>query len=135
MAVMRHDHPLGKFKQVSLAQLQPYPIALTEPDTTLRQLFDIACSRQQLLFEPVLTSNYVETLHNFVVYSGGISISGEVSVRYRVAKGEMIIVPIRDRSLDGRSMEVQTLVGRILPKVVQTFLDYFLVRLTEANPP
>jgi len=131
MAVMRHDHPLGEFKQVSLAQLLPYPIALPGPDTTLRQLFDIACSHQQLLFEPVLTSNYVETILNFVVYSGGVSISGEISVRYRIASGEMIMRPIRDRGLNGRQIEVQTLIGRTLPEVVKIFMNFLRNRLEQ----
>jgi len=131
MAVMRHDHPLGEFKQVSLAQLLPYPIALPDPDTTLRQLFDIACSHQQLLFEPVLTSNYVETILNFVVYSGGVSISGEISVRYRIASGEMIMRPIRDRGLNGRQIEVQTLIGRTLPEVVKIFMNFLRNRLEQ----
>ena len=131
MAVMRHDHPLGEFKQISLAQLLPYPIALPEPNITLRQLFDIACSHQQLLFEPVPTSNYVETLHNFVMYSGEVSISGEVSVRYRIAGGEMIMRPIRDRGLNGRQIEVQTLIGRTLPQVVETFMIFLQGRLEQ----
>jgi DNA-binding transcriptional LysR family regulator len=129
MAVMRKDHPLSQFKQVSLSQLVAYPIALPEPNTTLRQLFDIACNRQQLLFEPVLTSNYVEALYNFVMYGGGVSVSGEVSVRDRVAEGKMAMLPIRDRGLDGRQVEVQTLIGRTLPRVVETFLDYLLNHL------
>lgn len=130
MAVMRPDHPLSKFKTVSLTQLSEYPIALPDPNTTLRQLFDIACSRQKLLFEPRLTSNYVEALFNFVRYnSGSVSIAGEVSVRYRIAEGEMIMRRVRDRGLDGRDLEVQTLIGRTLPKVVQTFLNYLLGRL------
>ncbi|AMP00184.1 bacterial regulatory helix-turn-helix, lysR family protein [Collimonas arenae] len=129
MAIMRKDHPLSQFKQVSLSQLAAYPIALPEPNTTLRQLFDLACNRQQLLFEPVLTSNYVEALYNFVMHSGGVSISGEVSVRDRVAEGKMLMLPIRDRGLDGRQVEVQTLIGRTLPRVVETFLDYLLNHL------
>jgi DNA-binding transcriptional LysR family regulator len=130
MAVMRNDHPLAQFKQVTLAQLHPYPIALPEANTTLRQLFDIVCSRQQLVFEPVLTSNYVEALHNFVMYSGGVSVAGEVSVRYRINEGPMVMRPIRDRGLDGRQIEVQTLVGRTLPRVVDIFLGFLLEYLS-----
>ncbi|HUG25914.1 LysR family transcriptional regulator [Piscinibacter sp.] len=135
VAVMRRDHPLAKFKQVLLAQLQAYPLALPDPDTTVRQLFDIGCSRQQLLVEPVFTSNYFQALFSFAaVGGGGITIAGEVSVRQRVAAGEMVAIRIRDRGMDGRSIEVQTLIGRTLPRAVQTFLDFLRNRLSETDP-
>ena len=133
VAVMRRDHPLAKFKQVALTQLQAYPLALPEPDTTVRQLFDIGCSRQQLLIEPVFSSNYFQALFSFAAIGGGISIAGEVSVRHRVAAGDMVAIRIRDRGMDGRSIEVQTLIGRTLPRAVQTFLDVLKQRVSEAG--
>jgi DNA-binding transcriptional LysR family regulator len=130
-AIMRNDHPLAQSKQVSLAQLQAYPLALPGPETTLRQLFDVVCSRQKLLIEPVLTSNYIGALLNFVMVSGGISAAGEVSVRYRIAESAMVALPIRDRGMGDRYIELQTLVGRTLPRVVQIFLDYIKQQLAE----
>ena len=112
MAVMRPDHPLTRFKQVSLAQLRAYPIALPEPDTTVRQLFDIACSRQRLSFDPVLTSNYVGSLFGFLRHHpDGVTIAGEISIRYQVERGEVACIGLRDRGLDLRNIEVQTLDG------------------------
>lgn len=130
VAVMHRRHPLAKQKQVTLAQLAAYPLALPEPDTTVRQLFDIACSRQQLLIEPAFSSNYFQALFSFAAAGGGISIAGEVSVRHRVALGDVVAPRIRDRGMDGRSIELQTLVGRTLPRAVQTFLDFLKQRLT-----
>jgi hypothetical protein len=95
----------------------------------LRQLFDIACSRHQFLFEPILTSNYVEALHKLVMHSDAITISGEVSVRYRVADNELVMVPVRERGFDARQIEVQTLIGITLPRIVEIFLDYLLKNL------
>lgn len=129
--VMRKGHPLSRFKDVTLSQLRPYPLALPDPNTTLRQLFDLACSRQQLVFEPVLTSNYIQTLHNYLLDSDALSLTGEVTVRYRIANGELIMMPIRDRLLDGRYVEVQTLSGRTLPRIVEIFLDYMLAELNK----
>ena len=43
--------------------------------------------------------------------------------------GLEVALPIRDRGLDGRQVEVQTLIGRTLPRVVETFLDYLLNHL------
>lgn len=133
VAVMRRDHPLAKLKQVSLSQLQAYPLALPSPDTTVRQLFDIACSRQQLLVEPALSSNYFQALFSFAMAGGGISIAGEVSVRHRVAAGEVVAIRIRDRGMDERNIEVQTLIGRTLPRAVQAFLEFLKKRLADAG--
>lgn len=132
MAVMSPAHPLARLKQISLLQLQPYPLALPEPDTTVRQLFDIACSRQRLSLEPVLTSGYISGLLGFLRHSSqGVTICGEISVRYQVARGELVAVRLKDRGLDLRNVEVQTLVGRSLSRTAQVFLEYLKTHLAE----
>lgn len=133
LLVMRAGHPLSRLRQITLAQLRPYPLALPDASTTLRQLFDLACSRQQLEFEPALTSNYVQTLHNFLLDSDGLSLTGEVTVRYRVKTGDLITRPLRDRALDGRYTEVQTLAERALPRIVEIFLDFLLTELNRES--
>jgi DNA-binding transcriptional LysR family regulator len=135
LLVMRAGHPLSRFKHIALSQLQPYPLALPDPTTTLRQLFDLACSRQQLSFEPVLTSNYIQTLHNYLLEGDALSITGEITVRYRIGSGQLVTVPIRDKVLDGRYAEVQTLSGRTLPRIVQIFLDYLLAEFDKEVLP
>lgn len=78
----------------------------------------------------MLTSNNMTSLHNFVVHGGGISISGEVSVRHLVATGLLVAVPIRERGMGVRYIEVQTLVGRSLPQAVLSFVGYLRQHLT-----
>nr|WP_198984954.1 LysR family transcriptional regulator [Herbaspirillum sp. ASV7] len=129
--VMRNEHPLARFRQVSLSQLKPYPMALPDPTTTLRQLFDIACSRQQVAIEPVMSSNYIQALHNYVLDNDALSITGDVTVRYRIERGELTMRPIRDCPADGRFVEVQTLAGRTLPRSVEIFLDYLVAELSK----
>ncbi|GAA6120992.1 LysR family transcriptional regulator [Acidovorax sp. FG27] len=124
-AAMRQGHPLSRFRQISLSQLLAYPIALPEDDTTVRQLFDIACSRQRLAAEPVLTSNYISALFGFLRHrEDGVTICGEISVRNQVDRGELAFVRLRDKGLDLRNIEVQTLVGRTQPKAAQAFLEH-----------
>ena len=135
LLLMRAGHPLARFKRLTLAQLQPYPLALPDAQTTLRQLFDLACSRQQLVFEPALTSNYIQTLHNYLLDSDGLSLTGEVTVRYHIGKGELVTRPLHDRLLDGRYTEVQTLAGRTLPRIVEIFLEFMLAELNKEITP
>ena len=124
IAIMRPDHPLACNASVTLAQMHPYPVALPERDDTVRQLFDIGCSQRQLVFDPVLVSNHFETLTHFVLHAGGMSISGEVTVRERVRRGELHAALIRERSMNGRAIERQTLAGRTLPEGVRAFIAH-----------
>lgn len=133
MVIMRPDHPLAGMKSISLSQLAAHPLALPSAENSLRQIFDIACSRLGLVIEPRVASNSATALHRFVLSGGIASIAGEVSVRQFLAEGSMVAVPLRERSLDSRSIELQTLVGRTLPSVVKTFLDYIKGRLGEAE--
>jgi DNA-binding transcriptional LysR family regulator len=129
LAIMRPDHPLARFRSVTLAQLKAYPIALPDTTNTVRQLFDIACSNRQIAFDPVLVCNHFETLMTFVARDGGVSISGEVTIRHRVRRGELHGAAIRERGMGDRALEVQTLTGRILPESVKTFLAHLVQTL------
>lgn len=131
LALMSPAHPLAQARTLTLAQLQAFALALPTEATTIRQAIDLVCARQELRLNPVLVSNNMPTLHSFVVHQGGISVSSEISVRHLVRAGLIVAVPVRDRGLDLRDIEVQTLVGRTLPPAVQTFLDYLTRALSE----
>lgn len=129
LAIMRVDHPLAKFKQVTLSQLQGYPMALPSVDTTLRQLFDIACVRQRVSVDAVFTSNYVQALLHFSKLRDAITLASEVSVRGILDEGELTAVRIRDHAMTDRNIELQTLIGRPHPEVVRVFRDYLIGQL------
>lgn len=133
-AVMHRSHPLAAKKQVSLAQLSNFDLALPTENTTIRQLFDVSCSRQGLLIEPVMTSNFVTTLVHFAVCQGGITLIGDVSIRHLGETAKLVSLPIRDREMSGRTLEVQTMAGRVLPKGVADFLGD-LCRALETQAP
>ncbi|MFY3383814.1 LysR family transcriptional regulator [Paracidovorax sp. MALMAid1276] len=132
IAIMRPDHPLARHPSITLAQMHAHPVALPERDNTVRQLFDIGCSQRQLVFDPVLVSNHFETLTHFVLHGGGLSISGEVTVRERVRRGELHAAQIRERGMSGRAIELQTLAGRTLPEGVRAFIAFLRTQLPTA---
>ncbi|WAI81534.1 MULTISPECIES: LysR family transcriptional regulator [Achromobacter] len=121
-AVVAVDHPLACRADVSLAQLMAYPLALPEADSTLRQLIDISCSRQQLQCEPVFSSRSVDALVAFAGAGGGVAFCGELAIRYRLRGKQVVAVPLRDREMNERHFEVQTLAGRVLPEAVKAFI-------------
>lgn len=129
MAVMRSTHPLAPLKQITLAQLQGHPMALPGTDTTLRQLFDIACIKQRVTVDTVFTSNYVGALLRFVRLRDAVTLASEVSVRGLLAEEGLCAVPIRDRTLSGRDIEVQMRSERAHPELVRVFRDFLIAQL------
>ena len=132
MAIMRPDHELARARALTLSRLMACPLALPDASTTLRQMIDIACSRQQLVVEPVLTSNHVSALLGFVLHGGGITMASRGSVRQLIAAGVVVAVPIRDSGMDARDIELQVMVGRTLPTAVATFLDHLQQALSRS---
>jgi len=120
-AVVAPDHPLAGRTDLSLADLQPYPLALPMPDTTVRQLFDICCGVQGLSFEPVLVSNNMQALYRFAALGGGVALSSELSLRSRLREGQLLALPLRDDGLAARRIELQSMAGRELPPAVNAF--------------
>lgn len=129
LALVPPQHPLARSKRVNLATLLSYPLALPDVHTTVRQLLEVACSAQQLSLQPVLTSNNMNSLHQFVMAGGGVSVSAEISARHLLSKGLMQAVLIHEPVLMNRQIEVQVLAGRHLPHAVQTFVDFVLPQL------
>ncbi len=129
LAIVHPEHALAGKKRVNLTQLLAYPLALPYPDTTLRQLFDICVSQQQLSYEPALVSTYMSALNQFTINGAGVSLSGEISVRRLIQNGTVIAIPISDRTMGIRNTEVQVLAGRTLPRAVQSFLTYLIEQL------
>ena len=129
LAVLSPQHALAARRMLSLAELVAQPLALPPPETTIRQMIDMACSRQGLPLEPVLTSNHAKTLLNFALHGGGATVSSEVGVRHMLATGALVAKPLSDAGMDLRDIEVQTLVGRQLPTAAQAFLALLCQRL------
>ena len=124
LAIMAKDHPLASRRQLALAQLVGYPMAMPGPYSTLRQLFDISCGRQGLACEPALLSNRLDASISFAAAGGGIALSGEAALRNRLKTGNIVAIPLRDREMNERHFEIQTMAGRTLPGACRAFLDH-----------
>ena len=75
-------------------------------------------------------SNHAKTLLKYVQYSGGVSVSSEVSVRHLVERGELIVKPLSDAGMDLRDIEVQTLADRTLQPATEAFLQLLVANLS-----
>jgi len=131
-ALMRNQHPLAAREAVSLADLLRWPVALHSDAGTLRQLLDIACSLDGLIFEPVFVANIHTALQRFVQFTDAITLTGYLTVRSRLAPEGLAAVPISNPELHQRTLQVQTMASRTLPQAMVEFID--LVKLAIEIP-
>lgn len=132
LALVAPGHALAQERSVALARLVCHPLALPPPSTAVRQLLDAACSRQGLMLVPALESNHGKTLLNFAAQGAAVAVASEIAARDMVATGALAAVPLSDRGMDLRDIEVQTLAGRTLPHAAQSFLELLQRRLPAA---
>ncbi|SIK71623.1 LysR substrate binding domain [Mycobacteroides abscessus subsp. abscessus] len=78
---------------------------------------------------PALCSNSASAVYDFVASSDAITLSGLVAVSHRIAAGTLAAVPVRERGMAQRDIEIQTLAGRTLPRLIQEFADFLAERL------
>jgi DNA-binding transcriptional LysR family regulator len=133
LAVMRPGHPLAARRQLSLAQALAYPLALPAPTSTLRQLLDISCSRQGLHIEAFFTSNHLYPLVNYAAQTDAVTFCGETALRQHLRQGLVHAVPLRDREMNERHFEVQTLAGRQLPDGARAFVTHLRDALADES--
>ncbi|KAF1019420.1 MAG: HTH-type transcriptional regulator GltC [Paracidovorax wautersii] len=123
LAIVAASHPLARLRQLSLAQVVAYPLALPLKDSSLRHLLDISCSRQGLRYRAALQSNHADALVSYAAASqAGIAFYGELSMRARLDTGAVVGIPLRDREMNERYLEVQTMAGRNLSEAGRAFV-------------
>lgn len=130
---MLPSHPLAMSCQVTPDDLAAYPLAVTLKNIAMRQLVDMCCARKNMMIDPVLTSGSLEAMINFVLAEGGIGFSAELPVCHLTMNGSIEAIPVRSRDLPPFQLEVQTLAGRILPRVVQASLDELVPAIKNMN--
>ena len=131
LAVMATGHPLAHKASIALGDLQQFPLALTSKGTSTRTLFDMSCGLANLLIEPVLDSNHAGCLHAFVRESNAILLAGYVSVAQRLARNGLVARPIEGGEMQSRSLQIQTMKGRLLSGNVQAFIAHLAGMINE----
>jgi DNA-binding transcriptional LysR family regulator len=129
IGVCAPDHPLAGAPLIQLADLTAYPLALPTRDTTARLVLEAACYAENVMVEPVLTSNILSTLLPFVRRTKGLALMSALTVQTPVRLGELVQVPVRAKTSLMRGIEVQTMRDRRLPHAVQAFLRDLIAAL------
>lgn len=124
LAVVAPGHPLAQRRQVSLSQVLAYPLALPDATSTLRRLLDISCSRQELALDPVIIGNHLYPLIHYVAHTSAVTFCGELALRQQLKNRSVVAIALRDREMNERHFEVQTMAGRHMPDAARAFIEH-----------
>jgi DNA-binding transcriptional LysR family regulator len=128
-AVVNARHPIAERSSVSLAELLPYALAIVDEGTTVRQLFDVCCSAEQLSFEPVFETDYCGALYTFTKFADAVTLTGYLPVRRRLATDGLVAIPLSDQGMHRRYLQVQSMAGRSLPPAARDFVTHLVQRV------
>lgn len=131
LAVMSQDHPLARHRRLDIRDLANYPIALTDEHTSTFKLYQLASNMVGTWVEPKVYSNYAEALHAYVRDSQAILFASYISIFQRLKANRLVAIPLLNREMHARTVQVQVMQGRILPDVIEQFLSFSIRRLNE----
>lgn len=87
-------------------------------------MLDISSSRQGLVLQPVITSDHLYPLIQYATHTQAVTFCGELALRQQLHNRAVVAIPLRDREMNERHFEVQTMAGRHLPDAARAFIDH-----------
>ncbi|KAB8306977.1 LysR family transcriptional regulator [Rahnella sp. Lac-M11] len=131
--VMRPDHPLAD-KDVLLTDLHPYPLAMNEQGSTIRQLFDLSCRMSGIFLEPAVSCNRFSTLYDFMVQTpGAIVACSHFSIMYKARRDNLRVKPVNIEQLSQRTLQLQSPAGKRRSAALGQFVDFIRDELVREN--
>lgn len=128
-AFVSHDHPLTRLGEVEIADVLAHPIVMLDGEATVRRVMNHYCSGHGLTLDPVLTSTNVASLLHFCRLGGGVMFSSSISVQGALREGSIVALKFKNDDLPLRSVQLQSMGGRVLPRVVDRFLRSLVMEL------
>ncbi|MBK1787966.1 LysR family transcriptional regulator [Prauserella cavernicola] len=120
-ATMTADHPLATRSELLLRDVVPFPLALMGAGSTVRVVVDRCAQYEQIELHPALTSNNVGAIQNYCRERGAVAFCGKPTVMASVDRGEFVLVPLAHGTVSERSMYIQAMAGRTVPRSVAEF--------------
>lgn len=130
---MRPDHPLAD-RDILLTDLHAYALALNEPSSTIRQLFDITCRMNGIFLEPALSCNRFSTLYEFMLGTpGAIVACSHFSLLFKARTDNLVVKSINIEQLNQRTLQLQTQAGKHRSAALSQFIDFSCDLLTRES--
>ncbi|OZI20723.1 hypothetical protein CAL26_24910 [Bordetella genomosp. 9] len=128
-AVMGESHPLTRHARISPHQLLPYPLASADPASGSRKLLERCWQLDGLRFEPAFTSNLSAALMSFVRNSDRVMLGAYLPAASALQRGGLVARPLAHPEMATRRLQVQTMEGRLLPGMVEEFINHIAASL------
>lgn len=132
-ALMSRDHPLANKEALALKDLSDYPLTISLNGSTVRYLFDVACSLSGIKVQPRFSCDCLSaTLTMVCEHPDMIGLCSAVAVSGKLAQERLILKPLQEPQLSQRSLQVQVMAERHLPPHINAFLDFLDINLAAA---
>ncbi len=136
LIVMHQTHPLASAASVTLADLNQYPLALPQQNTTVRQLFELASHMSGNLVEPVITCDNFSTLFHFLLRTPlAVTICSAFTVLQEAETHGLMLRSVGIDQLSQRTLQLQTHSGRPRSAALNVFLEFLLQQLQALEEP
>lgn len=122
-AMVRPGHPLASQSALRLTDCQKYPIALGNQTFGSRQLIDAIVARSSISLKVVLEASSVQALKEFSRQTDAVSFQYQIGTRREVGRGELVAIPLVDRSLAQTRLVLAARTGRMMPIASQSFAN------------
>lgn len=103
--VVGRQHVLAQRKRIQLAEVLRYPLAMPGPETTLRQMLEVAFSLEGLQCDATFTANFV-TLLGLVAHGDALTFAAEPSVADLVRQKRVVTIALPQLRFHLRYLQV-----------------------------
>jgi DNA-binding transcriptional LysR family regulator len=129
-ALMHPDHPLAAQPRLQLRDCQDFPIVLADSALAGRSLIESTLAKTSSQFAPVLTTNMVEVMKQYVRNSHAICFQFRIGPATE-QPGDLVAKPLSDPELSKTSLMLATRRSRVLPPAAASFCEKLRVLLQE----
>lgn len=123
-AVVAPEHPLAQADCVSIEHLLDYPVALPEAHFGVRQLLGMVEFQERIRFKPVLTTDSIAVLKQFVRADMGFTFLPEFVISREIEDGHLVAVNIKHEILKCGEAHMITRLGRQLSEGPHKLLQH-----------
>jgi len=132
-AVVAPGHPLAKKEKIRLSEAAAYPLVLAEPRMSLRTVVDMALARISVTSKPVVETNSIELMKQFVQLGQAVTFLNPLDVAEDRLTGRLRYLPIGESQT--QSMKLVARQKGTIDPATSRFVEHLkrsLTQLTEA---
>ncbi|MCA8890059.1 MAG: LysR family transcriptional regulator [Parvularculaceae bacterium] len=113
--IVRKDHAFSNRQSVKLSEISVLPIALPNETYRIRNIIQMAQREDDVFLEPVMKTNSLALITDFILSGRGVSIMPEIVVQAELDEGNLVAVPIENKTLESTKSCLILRSGRELP--------------------